>query len=128
MSEAVQPTELKGMGPVPCLKTLSLKILTSHWVTEYSAMQKLSALTPEKFPLTLPKVDMSRCLARKQVAEEVQTLIKNRVNCGDDIFLPLLALRCQKEIAKAQEKKESDRDYYEASAAAWEHVLTLATK
>lgn len=118
--------------PVPVmepsrLKTLSLKILTSYWSSDYSQAQKVAYLPSDKIPSSY-QINMPACLARKQVAESVRVLLENRQECGEDIFLPLLKIRCQKEISSCQQrlqKSSSDRDYFSASCEAWERVLSI---
>ncbi|MBC9704967.1 MAG: hypothetical protein H9W81_08325 [Enterococcus sp.] len=109
------------------VKTLSLKILTSYWVSDYIQAQQVAFLPPEKMPPNFT-INMATCLARKNVADAVKILIENRKDCGEDIFLPLLKLRCQKEISATQQKlntESADRDYLEASQTAWNHVLKI---
>lgn len=123
MVEPVQVMEPNRM------KTLSLKILTSYWMSDYSQAQKIAYLPPDKLPPNF-QINMSSCLARKQVADSVRVLIENRQDCGEDIFLPLLSIRCQKEIAEFEQKLSTqdnslDDDYYKAMTGAWKHILKL---
>lgn len=111
------------------MKTLSLKILTSYWISDYVQAQKVAYLPPEKMPPSF-KINMSSCLARKQVADAVRVLIENRQECGEDIFIPLLKLRCQKEIVGFEQKIENpenplDNEYYKFMSDAWENILKI---
>lgn len=133
MLETSQKKEFGRLEDSARMKMLSLKILTSCWTNEYAQAQQFAYLPVEKMPINFPKINMSCCLARKQVAESVQALMLNNESCDTDIFLPLLSLRCQKEISVfqrrlAEKDDRLDRDYYEAIHAAWEHILKIVQK
>jgi len=122
--------EGQRLNSVPCMKTLSVKILVRCWESEYESIKPIagSGLTYLKAPATPELGEYSCTCARKNVAMALKVLIANKSECGDELFLPFLQMRCQKELSSLQDKVSAavnpvEREYYSSAHSAWGNVL-----
>lgn len=122
--------EDRGINRVPCMKTLSIKILVRCWENEYENIKPIagSELSYLQVPVN-PELSQYACTcARKQVAMALKVMVANRNDCGEDLFLPFLQMRCQRELSLLQEKVDAsmnpvEKEYYASAYSAWGNVL-----
>lgn len=115
----------------PCMKTLSVKILARFWENDYEEVRKAMAQTVMSRSISPASPDLKRftlASARKNVSMAVMVLIANKPECGEELFLPCLSLRCQKELSSLQDKiaqaeEGTEKDYYASEYAAWANIL-----
>jgi hypothetical protein len=111
------------------MKTLAVKILARCWDDEYESARTALLGTLNSSSVMPPEVkEFNYASARKHVAMAVHILVANKPECGDDLFLPLLRVRCQRELGTLQDKMAAagdgvEKDYCRSEQAAWEIVL-----
>lgn len=116
----------------PCMRTMSVTILTKCWQNGYKESYRaiynimLKHVVVESDLLT----EFTRSSAKKEVADAVETLIERKT---EDIFIPLLHLRAQKEILKLSEDRARTGDtahsgYLAELISAWEHIGDLTER
>lgn len=116
----------------PCMRTMSVKILAKCWQNGYKESYRaiynimLKHVVVESDLLN----EFARSSAKKEVADAVETLIERKT---EDIFIPLLHLRAQKEILKLSENRVTLGDnahsgYLAELISAWEHIGDLTER
>lgn len=119
----------------PCMRTLSVKILAKCWENEYEEVRKSMAQVVMSRSQSPSSPDLKRftlASARKHVAMSVMVLVANKTECGEELFLPFLSLRCQKELSSLRKKTAesstgTEKEYYDSEYAAWDNILYVIT-
>lgn len=115
----------------PCVKTLAVKVLAGCWCSDYNRLKAMAEQALAGNIILSPAFlrEFAGASARKQVADSVLFLIGRRMDCGAEIFLPLLHLRCQKEILALQARLDTppqvESEYFLSGLYAWERITGI---
>lgn len=125
-------TTLPMQVSTPCVKTLAVKVLAVCWCSDYSRLKAMAEQALAENDVLDPAFlrEFAGASARKQAADSVLFLIGRRMDCGAEIFLPLLHLRCQKEILTLQSRLDTppqgvESEYFSSSLYAWERIAGI---
>lgn len=117
-------------GDMPCMRLLSVKILVRCWEKEYAdAFMSLSDRSVQECtPSSKELCEFTRATARRNVAAEVMVLFLQHSHGNEDLFLPLLEMRCHKEMGSLRVKvgnmhSGTECDYYGSELSAWEGLV-----